>query len=105
MKLLLAIVDKSDVRSLREKLTAAGLRATILASTGGFISHGNTTILMGLNEDEVPRAMEIIKDSCQRRKRLVTFAPPDFPALTPPIEVESGGAIVFTLPVEDFAQF
>ena len=40
MKLMLAVVDDADVRSLTEKLVAAGLRATVLASTGDSSGRG-----------------------------------------------------------------
>ncbi|MGI6036138.1 MAG: cyclic-di-AMP receptor [Limnochordia bacterium] len=105
MKLMLAVVDDADVRSLTEKLVAAGLRATVLASTGGFLRQGNTTLLLGLDEDQIETALDIIKGTCQRRKRLMTYAPPEFPALNMPIEVEAGGAVVFILPIEQFHHF
>ncbi|NLN16981.1 MAG: hypothetical protein GX182_06665 [Firmicutes bacterium] len=105
MKLMLAVVDDADVRSLTEKLVAAGLRATVLASTGGFLRQGNTTLLLGLDDDQIDTALDIIKGTCQRRKRLMTYAPPEFPALSMPIEVEAGGAVVFIMPIEQSHHF
>ena len=92
MKLMLAVVDDADVRSLTEKLVAAGLRATVLASTGGFLRQGNTTLLLGLDDDQIDTALDIIKELSAAQ----TF---DLhcrvSGLGMPIEVEAGGAVVF----------
>lgn len=57
MKLLITIVQDQDAVSLLEKLTASGFSATKLASTGGFLKVGNTTLLIGVEDDKVPQVM------------------------------------------------
>ena len=37
MKLIMAIVSSDDSRDLRDRLTKAGFRATVIGTTGGFL--------------------------------------------------------------------
>ena len=47
MKLVVAIVQDQDAPNLVENLTEKEFRVTKLASTGGFLKAGNTTLLSG----------------------------------------------------------
>ncbi len=50
MKLIIAIVQDQDIPSLIDDLTENEFRVTKLASTGGFLKSGNTTLLIGVEE-------------------------------------------------------
>ncbi len=109
MKLILAIVNNEDVSRLTERLTEAGIRATRVASTGGFLRQGNTTFMMGVPAARVDEVLSIIRETCRRRTRYVNPLPPaamgeEF-ITTHPLEVEVGGAIVFVLPIERFERY
>ena len=56
MKLALFVVDDSRVDATVDALVGQGFRVTRLASTGGFLRRGNTTLLVGLEETEIDRA-------------------------------------------------
>ena len=105
MKLIYAIVrDEDDSRVIAE-LTHHGFSVTKLATTGGFLRAGNTTLICGTEEDKVEEASEIIREECQTRKSVVTNAVPaigmnGYPAM--PVTVDVGGATVFVLDVERF---
>lgn len=43
MKLVIAIVQKEDSNKLQRAFVKNNVRATKLATTGGFLSEGNTT--------------------------------------------------------------
>src|SRR5690606_40080360 len=94
---------------LSQAIVKANIRATKLASTGGFLREGNTTFLIGTDDDEVDQVLEIIKDNCKAREQLLAPMSPlggSADAYSPyPLEVEVGGATVFVLPVEAFYQF
>ena|SRR5690554_2010912 len=103
MKLIIAVVEDTDAPSLIEKLVEAGVQATKLASTGGFLLHGNTTLLIGVDDSRVNEVIEIISKTCQRRKKLIPQAASELPtAIHFPIEVEAGGAVVFVIDVGEF---
>lgn len=103
MKMIIAIIQNDDERALLNKLMQAGYRATKLATTGGFLRTGNTTIMIGIDDDKLNDVFNIIHETC--RSRTVTM--PSYPYAmetgvhaTYPIETRVGGATVFVLPVE-----
>jgi uncharacterized protein YaaQ len=61
MKLIIAIVPDSDSDALSASLTSASLRVTTIASTGGFLRHGHSTMLVGVEDDKVEAALGIIR--------------------------------------------
>lgn len=109
MKLIVAIVQDQDSNRLSKTLVEKNFRATKLATTGGFLRSGNTTFMIGTDDDRVEGALQIIKENCQAREQLVAPVSPmggNADSYVPfPIEVEVGGATVFVLPVEQFLQF
>ncbi len=109
MKLVLAVIQDKDSNRLSQALIKADFRATKLASTGGFLKEGNTTFLIGVDDDQIDELLEIIKENCKSREQLVAPMSPlggSADAYSPyPVEIEVGGATVFVLPVEAFHQF
>ena len=55
MKLILAIVNNDDAYSVSTALSGEGFFVTKISSTGGFLMSGNTTFLMGVEDDTVDR--------------------------------------------------
>ncbi|NLY10959.1 MAG: hypothetical protein GX020_04635 [Firmicutes bacterium] len=64
MKLMMAIVQDQCVPTLLERMTSHGFSVTKLASTGGFLREGNTTIICGISDDQVEGFLEIVKSTC-----------------------------------------
>ena len=109
MKLIVAIVQDKDSNRLSGELVKANFRATKLASTGGFLRAGNTTFMIGVDDNQIDPVMSVINKSCKVREQLVTPVTPMSGTtdsyLPLPVEVQVGGATVFVLPVERFEQF
>ena len=86
MKLILAIVRDSDSDSVTEGLTSTDFRVTRVASTGGLLRRGMTTLLIGLEAEQVDAAIKVLHQTC-----------------TPASE---GGkrATIFVVPVDRFEQ-
>lgn len=106
MKLIIAVVQDQDVNKVLTALLEKGYSATKLASTGGFLRQGNTTLLVGVEESGVKEVADIIKEVCRTRKRLVspmTAVERSINSYIPsPVEVEVGGATIFVMQVESF---
>lgn len=103
MKLIVAIVQDQDVSSLVDDLTSNDFRITKLASTGGFLKAGNTTLLIGVEDKEVDDVLSIIRSNCETREittSLLTVTMPGDTYIPYPLEVKIGGANVFVLDVE-----
>ena len=104
MKLILAIVSNDDSSMLIRGLNKESYQVTKLATTGGFLRAGNTTLLIGCEAEKVQRAIEIIgKYSSQREELVPNTAGYDMGAFsTYPVKVTVGVATVFVLDVEQF---
>ncbi|MCX7715376.1 MAG: cyclic-di-AMP receptor [Clostridia bacterium] len=105
MKLVIAIVHDEDSTSAMQALNAEGFSVTKLATTGGFLKSGNTTLLIGTDQSNVQRVIDIIKSQSETRKRVVS--PPVPLSMNGgmeayPIEIDVGGATVFVVDVERF---
>jgi uncharacterized protein YaaQ len=109
MKLMIAVIQDKDSNRLSNALIKEGIRATKMASTGGFLRAGNTTFMIGVEDDLVQFVLEIIKANCKVREQLVTPMTPmggTTDSYIPfPVEVQVGGAAVFIVPVERFEHF
>ncbi|WP_010279449.1 cyclic-di-AMP receptor [Paenibacillus senegalensis] len=109
MKLVIAVVQDKDSNRLSNALVKEGFRATKLASTGGFLKAGNTTFMIGIEDERIPEVMQVIKANCKIRDQLVTPVSPmggSTDSYIPfPVEVQVGGAAVFVLPVERFEHY
>ncbi len=105
MKLIIAIVQDEDSESTIRALTEQGLRVTRLATTGGFLHRGNSTLLTGVEDSQVEEVMRVLRDKCRRRTVFTTLVS-ESPMMLPSsvVEVEVGGATVFVLPMERFTQ-
>jgi len=88
MKLIIAIVRDSDNDAVSHALTQANFRVTYIASTGGFLRKGQSTLMAGVEDDLVDQALDIIR-------RNVTRA----------TENDARQSILFVLPVEQFHHF
>ena len=53
MKLILAIMSNDDAPTASSALTKEGYSVTRLATTGGFLRAGNTTLLVGVEDEKV----------------------------------------------------
>lgn len=60
MKLILSIIQDHIVQDVLNELSENKIRATKLSSTGGFFRKGNTTILIGIEEEKLDRVKEMI---------------------------------------------
>lgn len=109
MKLILAIIQDKDSGRLSKEFVDANIRATKLSTTGGFLKAGNTTFLIGIEDERVNEVLALIQKIGKAREEYVA-APVSLNLssdgnLSRPIEIQVGGATVFVLPVEGFYQF
>jgi len=87
MKLIIAIVPDEIAEAAVPGLLAAGLRVTRVASTGGFLRRGNTTLLLGLPPEQVDAALGLLRSVYQGN-----------------VTLEAGRGTAFVLDVDRFEQ-
>lgn len=105
MKLVIAIVHDEDAHGLIDHLNKSTFSVTRLASTGGFLKAGNTTLLIGTPADKVPEVIKIIEENCKTRKDVITASSilgESGSFISMPLEVTVGGATLFVVDVEQF---
>lgn len=68
MKLIVAIIDDEFSGKVVKALMAEKIRTTKLSSTGGFLSSGNTTLLIGVEDDRVDEITELINRQCKSKR-------------------------------------
>jgi uncharacterized protein YaaQ len=105
MKLIFAIVHNEDGHKVTNALNKNSFGVTKLCSTGGFLRAGNTTLLVGVEDDQVDKVIELIEKESKSRKEVVSasMAPSTTMMgmfMTNPIEVTVGGATIFVVNVE-----
>ena len=109
VKLIIAIVQDEDASRLIGNLMNDGFSVTKLATTGGFLKSGNTTILAGVEDSRVQDCLGIIEKVCKSRKQIatspVTMGGASGMYASYPIEVTVGGATVFILAVDQFVKY
>ena len=88
MKLIIAIIRDMDNDKVSHALTDANYRVTYVASTGGFLRRGQSTLMIGVEDEKVERALEIIRETCTR-----------------PSEADNRRSVIFVLKVDDFYQY
>lgn len=61
MKLIIAIINDEFSQDVIKALIDAKVRATKLSSTGGFRKKGNTTLLIGVEENDLVSVVGLIR--------------------------------------------
>ena len=106
MKMVVSIVNSSDVRGLTDALVRKGYRATEISTTGGFLRRGNSTLLIGTEDEKVDDVLGIIRDNCPARTEHVYPSPPVIGTFLPAaVDVQISGAVVFVLNIDRMESF
>ena len=108
MKLVIAIIQDYDTDEFLKAISRHGLMATRIASAGGFLRTGNTTVFMGVEDDQVPFVKRLLADHCRvREEQAIAEALPylddvDFEHIS---VSRIGGGVAFVARVERFEKF
>ena len=77
-----------------------------LGSTGGFLRRGSTTLMCGISASQVDRLSALVKEHCQEREEMVPLQglplAGDAAFSSRIVQIRTGGAVIFILPVERF---
>lgn len=108
MKIIYAIVGSEDGTRVTDVLNEHGFSVTRLATTGGFLKRGNSTLMIGTDDEKVDEAIHLIKDTCGKRQKITCNVPaPNIASISAgymvmPMTVELGGATIFVTDVERY---
>src|SRR5262245_18120902 len=105
---MLVIVQAQDTNTVLDRLKVLNLPCLLpIASAGGFLRECNTALLIAARPEQIAQVMAALRDTCHQR---TTFVPSYYIEATPtisafPIEVEVGGATIFSCDIEHFEVF
>ncbi len=105
MKLVVAIINNDDSAQVTAALSNEGYFITKLSTTGGFLMAGNTTLLIGAEDDEVDKIKETIsKHSYTREKNVPTSSSlgKGLGAADVNVTAKVKGATIFVLSIDSF---
>ncbi len=108
MKLIIAIVNNDDSAVVASALTKENFTVTKLSTTGGFLMVGNTTLLIGTEDERVETAKQIVaKYSRTRTHEAITTESfgRGFAEGALANDVSVGGATVFVLSVDSMEKY
>jgi uncharacterized protein YaaQ len=87
MKLILTVMRDEDTEPVSHSLIQSGFRVTRIASTGGFLRRGQSTMIIGVEDEKVQQAIQVIRDH-----------------LSPQAEPDMKRATIFVLPIDAYIQ-
>lgn len=103
----MTVISNSDVEKVLGAISEKGYFATKISTVGQFLVDGHTGVLVGCDDEKVPALYEILKENVTKR----TVQTPGVKntlsgsLLNQAVDVEVGGAVAFTINVDDFHKF
>ena len=102
------VIQNDDVKALTRALIDNEISVTRISSSGGFLRGGNTTLMIGIDEERLQLALDTIKEYSRRRQAITvpsTSLPNTIGSTAIPVQIVVGGATVFVLDVEQFVKY
>ena len=65
MKLVVAVVQDRDAGPVIDALVQREYRSTRINTQGGFLRRGNATLLIGVEDEQVPDVLALIRENIQ----------------------------------------
>ena len=63
MKMIVCILQDSDKDEVLTALNQAKFQATLLPSTGAYFRRGNATLMIGVEDEQVDAAIQVVRDT------------------------------------------
>ena len=101
-------MQEPDADLLADSLVSGGFRFTRVPTAGGFLREGNTTFIIGIDEERIGDLLGIVRRNATTRMQIVSplqTAQDSGEARLPfPVEVQVGGATMFMFDLERIEQ-
>ena len=101
-------MQEPDADALADALVSSGFRFTRVPTAGGFLREGNTTFIIGVDEEHIGDLLGIVRRNATTRMQIVSplqAAQDTGDARLPfPVEVQVGGATMFMFDLDRVEQ-
>jgi len=104
-RVAVTIAYEDQARVLLDLLAAQGFTVTVVDARGGFLQEAMVTLVTGMPRQRVPYYLALVRETCPERTRFISVGM-EFPSPADAqiVEVRTGGATVFVVPVDEFLQ-
>lgn len=104
--MMFVIIQEQDYENAASALNRRGFSVTHMPSMGGFLSHRNITLLIGIQEGRESVAIRALQNSCRKRIEYISQPWKNLPLpISTPISISVGGATIFMFEVESYDEF
>lgn len=103
---MIAVLQGQDAPMAIEALTDEGFGVTRLPSVGGFLGRKSASLMIGINEKDEERVLELLNQTSRKRVAFIAVPMENSPLPMPaPTPVTIGGANIFSLEVDHYEEF
>ena len=107
-RLCLVVIPEGDTRRFLDLTREHGFSATRLASTGGFLRRGSSTVLVGCDAQRVTELVSLLHEHFPKQLEQVPLHSlpwwDEGESAGRNVEVRAGGAVMFVLRVDRLAR-
>ncbi len=105
-RLMTVVIREQDLENVLSALTQMGFAVDHLPSAGGFLHDRNVTLLVGLSAGREEAAVKALKRAARGKVQFSETALPRADVPMPgPVQVQVGGATIFTFEVDSYEEF
>lgn len=98
-KMIMAVLQGEDYPDVIKILNDNGYYVTVLNSSGGFLKKRSATIMLGVEEEKLQHALDLLKThACSHMEN--TFQTTESGVVVP-IQMQMGGLVYFVMNIED----
>lgn len=101
-------MQEPDADGLADSLVSGGFRFTRVPTAGGFLREGNTTFIIGVDDNRIGDLLGIVRRNATTRMQIVspgqTIQDSGDAPLPFPVEVQVGGATMFMFDLDRVEQ-
>lgn len=94
MKMVMAIVPRSEAEDLLQALVTAGYTATFMETRGGMLRRAQMTLFIATEEDQLEEVLDITRENCHSDVTVETTQKQTLPSARS-ATTKVGGAVVF----------
>jgi uncharacterized protein YaaQ len=105
-RLVILVVIKSQADPLMRRLRQTRFHFTVIDSAGGLIQEPMVCLMLGFGQERLADLLDIVRRCCRPRTRYVPaqMHVPSEVGNLPMFEAQVGGAMVYSMAVEQFIQ-
>ncbi len=105
MKLIFAIVGADDANQVVEALIKDTFSVTKLSTRGGFLKRKNTTLMIGVKDEQVQHVLRVIEHNCKVHQEVIPIigqAGEVSMYSSENVSIPVGGATIFVINAEEY---